>query len=154
MSTLAASDNGLLGDLSTKKLDNCKRWTGWQFIVISWGVGRKCRDAAMTKGSRGWNPFARTPIRDKGRSILYIHQVALLPLNLRTVYEQSEETSKMRLSLFLSSRPIKFTGQKVIQTGLCVGFKSRQKRTKSSSDVAHKHKPKAQHVHEESDRGI
>ena len=40
MSILKASDNGLSDDLSTKKLDNWKRWTGWQFIVISWGVGR------------------------------------------------------------------------------------------------------------------
>ena len=106
------------------------------------------------KGIKGMKSLCKDSDKRQGRSILYIHQVALLPLNLRTVYEQSEETSKCAYLCFLSSRPIKFTGQKVIQTGLCVGFKSRQKRTKSSSDVAHKHKPKAQHVHEESDRGI
>ena len=154
MSTLAASDNGLLGDLSTKKLDNCKRWTGWQFIVISWGVGRVSSTAAMTRGSRGWNPLQGDSDKRQGRSILYIHRVALLPLNLRTVYEQSEETSKCAYLCFYLVGRSNSRDKKVIQTGLCVGFKSRQKRTKSSSDVAHKHKPKAQHVHEESDRGI
>ena len=93
MSTLAASDNGLLGDLSTKNwiTANGERMAIYCHFVRRWqGVGAQ----PWQGDQRGWNPFARTPIRDKGRSILYIHRVALLPLNLRTVYEQSEETSK------------------------------------------------------------
>ena len=51
------------------------------------------RGAALTRGSKGMKPFARTPIRDRARSVLYIHRVALLPLNLRTVSPIYGETS-------------------------------------------------------------
>ena len=72
MSTLAASDNGLLGDLSTKKLDNCKRWTGWQFIVISWGVGEGVEGAAMTRGSKGMKSLCKdSDKRQRAKHFVY-----------------------------------------------------------------------------------
>jgi len=39
-------------------------------------------------------------VKTKRGSGLYIHRVTLLPLNLRTVSEQSEETSKCAYSFF------------------------------------------------------
>ena len=51
------------------------------------------RGAALTRGSKGMKSLARTPIRDRARSVLYIHRVALLPLNLRTVSPIYGETS-------------------------------------------------------------
>ena len=59
------------------------------------------RGAALTRGSKGMKSLARTPIRDRARSVLYIHRVALLPLNLRTVSPIYGETSKCALLLFL-----------------------------------------------------
>ena len=72
---------------------------------------------------RGWNPFARTPIRDKGRSILYIHRVALLPLNLRTVYEQSEETSKCAYLCFYLVGRSNSRDKKLFKQGYVSGLK-------------------------------
>ena len=46
-------------------------------------------------------PLQGHSIRDRARSVLYIHQVALLPLNLRTVSPIYGETSKCALLLFL-----------------------------------------------------
>ena len=46
-------------------------------------------------------PLQGHSIRDRARSVLYIHQVALLPLNLRTVSPIYGETSKYALLLFL-----------------------------------------------------
>ena len=67
-------------------------------IVKRWrGIGAQ----PWPGDQRGWNPFARTPIRDRARSVLYIHRVALLPLNLRTVSPIYGETSKCALLLFL-----------------------------------------------------
>ena len=77
-----------------------KRWTGRQFIAESWSVGG-VSGRSPDQGIKGDEIFARTPIRDRARSVLYIHRVALLPLNLRTVSPIYGETSKCALLLFL-----------------------------------------------------
>ena len=77
-----------------------KRWTGRQFIAESWSVGG-VSGRSPDQGIKGMKSLARTPIRDRARSVLYIHRVALLPLNLRTVSPIYGETSKCALLLFL-----------------------------------------------------
>ena len=69
-----------------------KRWTGRQFIAESWSVGG-VSGRSPDQGIKGDETLARTPIRDRARSVLYIHRVALLPLNLRTVSPIYGETS-------------------------------------------------------------
>ena len=81
---------------------NCQKTKNMTFTKTVNGQAIYCRIVKRWRGigaqpwpgdQRGWNPFARTPIRDRARSVLYIHRVALLPLNLRTVSPIYGETS-------------------------------------------------------------
>ena len=53
------------------------------------------------QGIKGDEIPLQGPGMDETRSVLYIHRVALLPLNLRTVSPIYGETSKCALLLFL-----------------------------------------------------
>ena len=76
-----------------------KRWTGRQFIAESWkrwrGIG-----AQPWPGSKGMKSLCKDLDKRQSAKRLYIHRVALLPLNLRTVSPIYGETSKCALLLF------------------------------------------------------
>ena len=59
------------------------------------------RGAALTRGSKGMKSLCKDTDKRQSAKRLYIHQVALLPLNLRTVSPIYGETSKCALLLFL-----------------------------------------------------
>ena len=59
------------------------------------------RGAALTRGSKGMKSLCKDTDKRQSAKRLYIHQVALLPLNLRTVSSIYGETSKCALLLFL-----------------------------------------------------
>ena len=54
---------------------------------------------------------------------MYIHRVALLPLNLRTVYEQSEETSKCAYLCFYLVGRSNSRDKKLFKQGYVSGLK-------------------------------
>ena len=85
----------------TKNMTFTKTVNGQAICAESWKRWRRVSGRSPDQGSRGWNPFARTLDKRQSAKRLYIHQVALLPLNLRTVSPIYGETSKCALLLFL-----------------------------------------------------
>ena len=96
--------------VSVRSHTNCQKnkniWLSRKLVVngqaIYCRIVKRWRNigAQPWPGSRGWNPFARTLDKRQSAKRLYIHRVALLPLNLRTVSPIYGETSKSRCFYF------------------------------------------------------